>query len=202
MISNFKLSLANCVSTSFSQPDTNWVETESSHKYFEEKEMLSTHLSTPLDPVNTSEAISTSPTSSNHFLLHSFFNLFSTNYCSRPIFKALFSSFEQIFISIFSNSSFSKSSQNLNQGHDDLRPYIDPIIEAIALVSLETLNAERNEYSAVEVETLRNQAKRISECYPIGSSLFKILESRILMKQLYYTVLNDVILFVFPELDK
>ena len=187
---------------SFSQPDTNWVETESSQKYFKEKEVLSTHLSTPLLPVNNPETPSTSPDPSDNFLLHSFFNLFSTNYCSRPIFKALFSSFEQIFISIFSNSSSFQSSNFEAQGHGDLRPFLDPIIEAIALVSLETLNAERSEYSPSEIQTLRNQAKRISECYPIGSSLFKILESRILMKQLYYTVLNDLILFVFPELDK
>ena len=49
---------------------------------------------------------------------------------------------------------------------------------------------------------LQQQAFQISKMYPIGSSLFKIMESRILMKQLYYTLLNDIVLVLFPELKK
>lgn len=191
-------SLANCAILKSAVPDDNWLPANPADLYFTEKDSNSSHLSNaiPTDRNNNSSCVSLT---SRNLLLHSFFNLFLTHYCSAPFFKSLFSSLQRIFITIFSNSSFEPST---NMDNTDIRSYSDPIIEAIALVSLETMNAQSSDSSESELEMLQKQAENISKKYPIGSSLFKIMKSRLLMKQLYYTMLNDLILVLFPELSK
>ena len=191
--------MANCAILNSAVPDESFIPAYPADGYFIEKSKYTTHLTTDPPLIESPTESSCISLNSKNLLLHSFFNLFVTHYCSAPFFKSFLSSLQRIFITFFSNSSFFEKPANRRLDRADIRGYADPIIEAISLVSLETMNSESAES---DFEILQNQAENISKKYPIGSSLFKIMKSRLLMKQLYYTMLNDMILVLFPELNK
>jgi hypothetical protein len=194
-------SLASCAQMKSSIPDPNWTPSFPPQFYEDEKQKSMTHLSQlPSSSATNAQNLPEGAPGGNNLLLHSFFNLLMTHYCSSSFFKSLFSSFQRIFITLFAN--FWIGLDSPDAPIIDIREYSDPIIEGIALVALETLNFEKNGEILDDEAILKEQAEKILNMYPIGTSLFKIMNNKLFMKQLYYTTLNDVILILFPELAK
>ena len=71
-------------------------------------------------------------------------------------------------------------------------------IESLSIVALSLMNDKTED----DLDKLREQADRIFRKYPFGRSLLKLSKSRLLTKQLYYTLLQDSILLLFPEFAK
>ena len=97
-------------------------------------------------------------------------------------------------------------------GHNDISPFIfrsqifelikDSTIESVSIILLEVLNPDVGQPTDVHLEDLKRESERICSKYPFGQTISKIIQSKLLAKQIYYTILNDIIIMLFPEFGK
>lgn len=78
----------------------------------------------------------------------------------------------------------------------------DSTIESVSIILLEVLNPDVGQPTDVHLEDLKRESERICSKYPFGQTISKIIQSKLLAKQIYYTILNDIIIMLFPEFGK
>ena len=81
-------------------------------------------------------------------------------------------------------------------------PLKDSTIESVSIILLEVRNPDIGQPSDVHLEDLKRESERICSKYPFGQTMSKIIQSKLLAKQIYYTILNDIIIMLFPEFGK
>ena len=81
------------------------------------------------------------------------------------------------------------------------QPIKDSTIESVSIILLEVLNPD-GQPADVHLEDLKRESERICSKYPFGQTISKIIQSKLLAKQIYYTILNDIVIMLFPEFGK
>ncbi|CAG5111267.1 Oidioi.mRNA.OKI2018_I69.chr2.g5591.t1.cds [Oikopleura dioica] len=196
-------SFANRAKMHSAIPDENYVGPKNAAKVYEEKQASFTYLSesSSLSVSSTSSSLSFQFNSrEDNSLACSLFSLFSAHFFPQKFFKSLISSFRHVLILLIKASTPSKPEAIEKE---TVKQTIDSLLEGICSIGLDTLQASSSNTATVTPPpSRRDQAVAALKWWPLSKSIMKIAEAPLLLKQIYFIIIDDVVSILFPEISK
>ena len=180
-------------------PDNDYVGPKNASKVFDEKQASFTYLShSSVSLSSTSSQFEMGMFSKDESIICSMFSLFVAHFLPQKFFKSLISSFRHVLILLIKSCT---PSDPAPFDKETVKQTLDPILEGICSIGLDCLQNRETEL-VQETVSRRSQAISALKWWPLSSSIIKIVEQPLLLKQIYYILIDDIVCILFPEIQK
>lgn len=185
-------------------PDNDYVGPKNASKVAEEKQASFTYLSDSSVSVSSSASSLDMPqfsSSKEESIVCSMFSLFFAHFFPQKFFKSLISSFRHVLILLIKSSTPPKAEPFEKES---VKQTIDSLLEGICSIGLDCLqNSSRDPVASPVTPAVsrRSQVVAALKWWPLSSSIIKIVEAPLLLKQIYYIIIDDVVSILFPEIS-
>lgn len=178
-------------------PDNDYVGPKNASKVYDDKQASFTYLSdSSVSMSSTSSQLEMLKFSKDESIICSIFSLFFAHFLPQKFFKSLISSFRHVLILLMKSAA---PSEPVQIEKESVRQTLDPILEGICSIGLDCLQKRETE-PVRETGSRRGQAVSALKWWPLSSSIIKIVEEPLLLKQIYYVLIDDVVCILFPEI--
>lgn len=180
-------------------PDNDYVGPNNASKVYDDKQISFTYLSdSSVSMSSTSSQLQMLKYSKDESIICSIFSLIFAHFLPQKFFKSLISSFRHVLILLIKSCTPSKP---VPFEKESVKQTVDALLEAICSIGLDCLQS-RETRTVQETVSRRSQVVSALKWWPLSTSIIKIIEEPLLLKQIYYILIDDVVCILFPEISK